>query len=251
MDKEYKPSEFTERVKELMDNEGFDFGEAVKQAMREEQSREKYADAGMVDPKSIDPKKIKQAQQMIKMGADVSTISSITELSEEQIKKLMKEKEKLAKGGRPGYARGMGPEDIPEQEEIPIDEYQDLLKSLGAGREQEAGIRSLEGSKVASAPDIMAEKNNLSLELFNKPLFDLTPRELEMLNDYIESKVRAPKAPSIKIAKADDDLLSEYDKYVYDMLEQGLEPISFRQFRDQILAEARLGVQAGGITSVM
>jgi hypothetical protein len=214
--------------------------------------RQKYADAGMVDPETIDPKKMKQVQQMIKMGADVSTISSITDLSEEQIKKIMKKKENLAKGGRPGYARGMRPEDIPEQEEIPIDEYQDLLKSLGAGRDQEAGIRSLK-RRMASAPNPMAERSDIAVDLFGKPLELLSEEEMEMLEDYIRDKMgMKPKAKSIKMAEGIDEmLLEEYQKYVYDMEEQGLQPMDLRQFIDQIRAEARMDVKTGGITSVM
>jgi hypothetical protein len=33
--------------------------------------------------------------------------------------------------------------------------------------------------------------------------------------------------------------MDEYRKYVFEMREQGLEPVSFRQFLDQILSEAR------------
>jgi hypothetical protein len=55
----------------------------------------------------IDPKKVKQAQTMIKMGADVSTISSITGLSEAQVNQVQQSMEK-AKGGRVGYGAGGG-----------------------------------------------------------------------------------------------------------------------------------------------
>jgi hypothetical protein len=53
----------------------------------------------------IDPKKVKQAQTMIKMGADVSTISSITGLSEAQVNQVQQSMGK-AKGGRVGYEDG-------------------------------------------------------------------------------------------------------------------------------------------------
>jgi len=53
----------------------------------------------------IDPKKVKQAQTMIKMGADVSTISSITGLSEAQVNQVQQSMGK-AKGGRVGYQDG-------------------------------------------------------------------------------------------------------------------------------------------------
>jgi hypothetical protein len=53
----------------------------------------------------IDPKKVKQAQTMIKMGADVSTISSITGLSEAQVNQIQQTQGK-ASGGRIGYGMG-------------------------------------------------------------------------------------------------------------------------------------------------
>jgi len=73
----------------------------------------------------MDPKKIKQAEQMIGMGMDFSTISSITGLSEDTIEQLMKP-EKKAEGGimgvRNNYAMGS---------EVPI-------------RENQAGIREMD-----------------------------------------------------------------------------------------------------------
>jgi len=73
----------------------------------------------------MDPKKIKQAEQMIGMGMDFSTISSITGLSEDTIEQLMKS-EKKAEGGIMGvrnkYAMGS---------EVPI-------------RENQAGIREMD-----------------------------------------------------------------------------------------------------------
>jgi hypothetical protein len=73
----------------------------------------------------MDPKKIKQAEQMIGMGMDFSTISSITGLSEDTIEQLMKT-EKKAEGGimgvRNNYAMGS---------EVPI-------------RENQAGIREMD-----------------------------------------------------------------------------------------------------------
>jgi len=73
----------------------------------------------------MDPKKIKQAEQMIGMGMDFSTISSITGLSESIIEQLTKPQKK-AKGGiintREGYAMGS---------EVPI-------------RQNEAGTKELD-----------------------------------------------------------------------------------------------------------
>jgi len=106
--------------------------------------------------------------------------------------------------------------------------------------DQASGIKSLEGSKMmASAPDPMAEKNDMSLDLFGKPLELLTEEEMYELEEKIEDQFGKRDAPSIKMAEADDLAMDEYRKYVFEMREQGLEPVSFRQFLAQILSEAR------------
>jgi hypothetical protein len=158
MAEEYKQSEFSRRVEELMDD-GFDFGAAVKEAMKEEEARKNLAGGGILN----------YTGNMM----------------------------------RSNYA--MGSDDIPEIEETSSDEYRDLLKSLNAPAENQAsGIRSLD-----RAPSIKQEK------------------------------------PEMKMADA--MLMEEYEKYAYDMIEQGLEPMPLQQFIDQILAEARMGVNVGGM----
>ena len=105
--------------------------------------------------------------------------------------------------------------------------------------DQASGIKSLEGSKMmASAPDPMAEKNDMSLDLFGKPLELLTEEEMFELEEKIEDQFGKRGAPSIKMAD-NDSAMDEYRKYVFEMQEQGIEPVSFRQFLDQILSEAR------------
>ena len=105
--------------------------------------------------------------------------------------------------------------------------------------DQASGIKSLEGSKMmASAPDPMAEKNDMSLDLFGKPLELLTEEEMFELEEKIEDQFGKRDAPSIKMA-SDDLAMDEYRKYVFEMREQGIEPVSFKQFLDQILSEAR------------
>ena len=59
------------------------------------------------------------------------------------------------------------------------------------------------------------------------------------------------KAPSIKMADADPMLLREYEQYVFEMQEMGREPMGLSEFIRMVLAEARMGVKSGGITSVM
>ena len=103
---------------------------------------------------------------------------------------------------------------------------------------QASGIKSLEGTKMASAPDPMAEKNDMSLDLFGKPLELLDEEEMFELEEKIEDQFGKRNAPSIKMA-SDDSAMDEYRKYVFEALEQGIEPVSFKQFLDQILSEAR------------
>ena len=60
------------------------------------------------------------------------------------------------------------------------------------------------------------------------------------------------KAPSIKMAGGTDPmLLREYEQYVFEMQEMGRDPMPLKDFIRMILAEARMGVKSGGITSVM
>ena len=104
--------------------------------------------------------------------------------------------------------------------------------------DQASGIKSLQGTKMASAPDPMSEKNDMSLDLFGKPLELLTEEEMYELEEKIEDQFGKRGAPSIKMAD-NDSAMDEYRKYVFEMQEQGIEPVSFRQFLDQILSEAR------------
>lgn len=163
-----------------------------------------------------------------------------------------------ADGGmmRKNYAVG-SEEDIPEIEEMPSDEYLDLLKSVGADKEQASGIRSIKNKKMASQPDPMDERNMvmeaIAMEEFGKPLRLLNEEEIiqieEMLN---EMSMRKRKAPSIKMAGGYDPILvEEYEKYSYDMIEQGREPMPMEDFIRMMIDEARMGVRSGGITSVM
>lgn len=105
--------------------------------------------------------------------------------------------------------------------------------------DQASGIKSLEGTKMmASQPDPMAEKNDLSLDLFGKPLELLDEEEMEYLEMQIQDRYGKRGAPSIKMAE-NDSAMDEYKKYVFEALEQGIEPVSFREFLAQVLSEAR------------
>ena len=127
--------------------------------------------------------------------------------------KIKDPRKQQAGGGimlRENYRAGsMDPDEIPELEEMPSDEYLDLLKQLGApepGSGQESrGIKSLDKG-----------------------------------------------APSIKMAGGTDPLLMrEYEQYVFEMQEMGKEPMPLQDYIRMIIGEARMGVKAGGITSIM
>ena len=57
---------------------------------------------------------------------------------------------------------------------------------------------------------------------------------------------QGPKSPDqMLMASADPMLVEEYNKYVFEMEEQELQPISFREFVQQIMSESRMA--EGGI----
>ena len=57
---------------------------------------------------------------------------------------------------------------------------------------------------------------------------------------------QGPKSPDQQLmATADPMLVEEYKKYVFQMEEQGLQPISFREFVEQIMAESRMAQGRG------
>ena len=168
----------------------------------------------------------------------------------EDLKKVAKK----ADGGfmRQGYAMGTDDDEIPEVEEMPTDEYLELLKQLGAPMPgQESGIRSL-NNRMASAPDPMDERNQvmeaLAKEEFGKSLRFLNEEEIIQIEEMMDEMSRKKrKAPSIKMADVDPMLLEEYLKYVDEMREMGLEPMSLREFE----AQARAGLKVGGLASII
>ena len=92
---------------------------------------------------------------MLKKGADMSTISSIVGLPQDQIRtivdKIQQGIQQRAPGGITGYSGG--------------------------------GMTS-----PRSDPSPDAERNDLALKLFGKPLHQLTPEELDQLHEYIMNK---------------------------------------------------------------
>lgn len=147
-----------------------------------------------------------------------------------------------ADGGfmRKGYAMGTDEDDIPEAEDMPMDEYMELLKSLGAPvKGQESGIRSIK-SPMQTASD---DANDRLMEKIYEDLLDegFSPEEAarkarEMFDQMAN-----------RTASVDEMLLEEYLKYVDEMKEMGREPMSLRQFSEQ----ARAGLKVGGLASII
>ena len=132
---------FKPKREELIENFGLSLEEAnnlireeaIKiRGNRAEGGRMGYQE-GATEMGMIDPKKVKQAQSMIKMGADASTISSITGLSEAQVNQIQKSQGK-AYGGRMSYAFG-----TPEQNAIQAAQMEGLPLN-----ENPAGVTELD-----------------------------------------------------------------------------------------------------------
>tara|TARA_R100000734_G_C3293909_1_gene85330 strand:+ start:230 stop:841 length:612 start_codon:yes stop_codon:yes gene_type:complete len=148
-----------------------------------------------------------------------------------------------AEGGfmRKNYAMGSDEDEFPEAEDIPTDEYLELLKQLGAPMPgQESGIRSL--NKMASD-----DANERLLEKIYEDLLDegFSPEEAaqkarEMFSQMADQMAR-------KRSTVDPMLLDQYLKYVDEMREMGREPMSLRQFTEQ----ARAGLKVGGLASII
>ena len=155
-----------------------------------------------------------------------------------------------ADGGfmRKGYAMGTDEDDIPETEDIPMDEYMELLKSLGAPvKGQESGIRSLK-SPIQKAS--MDENEELFMRLVDDLMergFSLQEAIEEAKREFEERSAQRMIPSANKMADVDPNLLDEYLKYVDEMKEMGREPMSLREFE----AQARAGLKVGGLASII
>ena len=69
-------------------------------------------------------------------------------------------------------------------------------------------------TKIASEPDMMDERNELSLRLFNKDLRLLTPEEMDILNEEAERLMD-------KFSMSDDNYEAEFMRLVGEFMEQG------------------------------
>ena len=225
MAEEYQESEMSKLVKKLMDEEGFEFGEAVKEAMKRTRKenavggimRENYARGSMDQESGI--MKLDEAKMMAYEPGDYNKDKYDPAMVDEYEKYKFDMQEQ-----RPGMPI------------MTIDEF----------------IR-MEMKDMASAPDPMDERNtmmeNLAKEYYGKPLKSLSEDEIIKIEEALdEMSKKKRKAPSIKMAEADfDPLMDEYMKYLDEMKEIDKPPMSLREFE----AEARLGVRGGGLAYLM
>ena len=136
----------------------------------------------------------------------------------------------------PGFASGGDVDDddvLETEEEIITPEY--LMKEEGV----------VIGPQV-SAPDKMDSLNQLSLMLFNKPIFELTEEQFEMLKEFASD--RAAMQVGYEPGKYSDDEIEMYENYKYNMNEQrpGMPIIDIDEFLRMEYGAARMGVARGG-----
>ncbi len=122
----------------------------------------------------------------------------------------------------PGFASGGDVDEVMEfDEEIITPEY--LMKEEGVPIQEQV-----------SNPNAMDELNSLSLDMFGRPVFELSEEEFEMLKDFASQQALKP------------GLIDEYRNYKYQMEEQGITPMSPRDYFRNEFGAARLGVAKGG-----
>ncbi len=122
----------------------------------------------------------------------------------------------------PGFASGGDVDEVMEfDEEIITPEY--LMKEEGVPIQEQV-----------SSPNAMDDLNQLSLDMFGKPVFELSEDEFEALKDFASQQALKP------------GLIDEYRNYKYQMEEQGITPMSPRDYFRNEFGAARLGVKKGG-----
>jgi hypothetical protein len=121
-----------------------------------------------------------------------------------------------------------------------------MMKFARGGEVEEEVEES--GIMMASAPGPKDDYDDIARELFGKGYKDLTPEEMEIMQEELErlmNKFRSSADDEGIMQMASGyktDIEEMYEQYVFEMEEQGLEPMSFAQF----LAQARAGMKDGG-----
>ena len=102
-----------------------------------------------------------------------------------------------------------------------------------------------------SAPNKMDSLNQLSLMLFNKPIFELTEEQFEMLKDFAAD--RAAMQVKYEPGKYSDEEIEMYENYKYNMNEQmpGFPIMEIDEFLRMEEGQGRLGVRAGGLPGIL
>jgi len=131
------------------------------------------------------------------------------------------------------FAEGGDVDILETEEEIITPEY--LMKEEGVPIQEQV-----------SNPDKMDSLNQLSLMLFNKPIFELTEEQFEMLKEFASD--RAAKQVRYEPGKYSDDEIEMYENYKYNMNEQmpGMPIIDIDEFLRMEYGAGRLGVAKGG-----
>ena len=127
--------------------------------------------------------------------------------------------------------------------EVEIEEETDDLDVMDLMRDQ-----GIEYGEQASAPDPFADYDDIARQLFGKPYKDLTPDEMDMMQEELERLMN--KFRSLKNAEGimqmasgyKTDIEEMYEQYVFEMEEMGLQPMSFSEF----VARERAGMEEGG-----
>jgi len=196
------------------------------------------------------------------MGYDFADLSpkmqiKVYNIAMDQFQDMMADKADMmrkneASGGmmRANYAMG-SEDDIPEQEDMSPEEFEDIKKMIGAPTDQASGINSLK-NKMASEPSRKADADSIARELFGKGIDELNEVEIIQLQEYLDRLASKRKAPSIKMAEYepgnyDPLIVEEYEKYRYDAEEQGQPVMSI----DEFLSMARSQAMNGGVMRTM
>jgi len=188
------------------------------------------------------------------MGYDFADLSpkmqiKVYNIAMDQFQDMMADKADMmrkneASGGmmRANYAMG-SEDDIPEQEDMSPEEFEDIKKMIGAPTDQASGIQSLK-NKTAS----MDENEEVFMRLvddFMERGFSLQ-EAIEAAKEEFENKSSRRKAPSIKMAEYepgnyDPLIVDEYEKYRFDAEEQGQPVMSIDEFLQMARSQAMNG----------
>jgi hypothetical protein len=139
-----------------------------------------------------------------------------------------------------------------------IEEAKDTLERKSIATGGRAGFKDGEGiMQMASAPEPMDERNELSLQIFGKPIKLLTPEEMDMLNDEAERLMQkfssAPDPMDERNMVMENIAIKEFGKPLKDLNEE--EIIEIEIMIDEMTEKPNRGAQSikladGGITRV-